>query len=61
LTITTWRRSSRSGGGNNCVEIALRDAPAVRDSKNPEDGPLNVEPACWAPFLAALKAGKFDR
>ena len=61
MTITTWRKSSRSGGGNACVEVALLDAPAIRDSKNPADGRLNVEPACWAPFLTALKAGKFDR
>jgi len=61
LTITTWRRSTRSGGGNNCVEIALHEEPAIRDSKNPAQGQLNVEPACWAPFLAALKAGMFDR
>jgi hypothetical protein len=61
LTITTWRRSSRSGGGNNCVEVAVHDAPAIRDSKSLAEGQLNVEPACWPPFLAALKAGKFDR
>jgi hypothetical protein len=58
---TTWRRSSRSGGGNNCIEVAFRDEPVIRDSKNPADGHLNVEPTCWAPFLTALKAGRFDR
>jgi uncharacterized protein DUF397 len=61
MTITTWRKSSRSGGGNACVEVALRDAPAIRDSKGPAEGHLNIEPICWGPFLAALKAGKLDR
>jgi hypothetical protein len=61
LTITTWRKSSHSGGGNACVEVALRDVSVIRDSKSPDDGPLNVEPACWGPFIAALKAGMFDR
>jgi hypothetical protein len=61
MTITTWRKSSRSGGGNACVEVSSPVALALRDSKNPDSSPLNVEPACWAPFLAALKAGTFDR
>lgn len=61
MTTTTWRKSSRSGGGNNCVEVATPGSPALRDSKNPTQGPLTVEPACWPPFLAALKAGKLDR
>lgn len=34
---------------------------AIRDSKRPADGHLMVEPACWEPFLAALKAGRFVR
>lgn len=31
---TSWRKSSRSGSGNACVEIR-NDLCAVRDSKNP--------------------------
>lgn len=59
--MATWRRSSRSSGGANCIEVALPGPAAVRDSKNPTGANLNTEPACWAPFLAALKAGRFDR
>lgn len=59
--MAAWRRSSQSGGGNNCVEVALAAPTTVRDSKNPTGANLNVVPACWAPFLAALKAGRFDR
>lgn len=34
---THWRKSSRSGSGNACLEIR-NDLHALRDSKNP-DGP----------------------
>ncbi|MBM7770356.1 hypothetical protein JOD54_000560 [Actinokineospora baliensis] len=33
----TWRKSTRSSNGTNCVEVR-NDLSAVRDSKNP-DGP----------------------
>lgn len=33
----TWRKSSRSEGANNCVELR-QDLTAVRDSKRP--GPV---------------------
>ena len=59
--ITTWRKSTHSGGGNSCVEVALREVPAIRDSKRPDHPHLAMAPACWVPFLAALKAGHFDR
>ncbi|MBW4722215.1 DUF397 domain-containing protein [Saccharothrix obliqua] len=35
-TTKTWRRSSYSGAGNNCVELAVsRRTTVVRDSKRP--------------------------
>jgi hypothetical protein len=53
----TWRKSSYSGGGNNCVEVAPADAGvAVRDSKNPGGGHLTVSAAAWTAFTASLKA-----
>jgi len=36
LAHAAWRKSSRSGGGNNCVEVAkIGDVCAIRDSKEP--------------------------
>lgn len=38
LSPAEWRKSSRSGGGNNCVEVTddFLHVVAVRDSKNPQ-------------------------
>ena len=36
-----WRKSSYSGSGNNCVEVAQAGGTsAVRDSKDPDGGHL---------------------
>lgn len=51
-----WRKSTHSGGGNNCVEVASRPGAAgVRDSKNPSVA-LTVSWDDWAAFVAAVKA-----
>ncbi|MBB5153302.1 DUF397 domain-containing protein [Saccharopolyspora phatthalungensis] len=56
----TWRKSSRSSGNDNCVEVG--DAPAahgVRDSKLGEASPiLTFSRRTWSTFLAAVKSGK---
>jgi hypothetical protein len=57
-----WHKSSHSGGGNDCVEVALTcDGAAVRDSKNPGAGRLVVSPRGWLGLLAAVEAGGLDR
>jgi hypothetical protein len=52
----TWRKSSYSGSADddnaNCVELA---ASAVRDSKNPSGGALNLDITA---LVAAVKAGR---
>jgi hypothetical protein len=57
----TWRKSSRSGGQGNCVEIAETPAAVgVRDSKD-RSGPILVftRPE-WQAFVDGVKAGDFD-
>ncbi len=55
-----WRKSSRSGSGNNCVEVAdLAGARALRDSKDPTGPALVVPVAQFAAFTAGVRAGEF--
>lgn len=50
-----WRKSSYSGGGNDCVEVALlAERVGVRDSKNPDAGALSVSPSGWRGLLGAV-------
>ena len=56
-----WSKSSRSGAGNNCVEVAdLDDGRAVRDSKNPTGTALVFTAGEWSTFTAGVRAGEFD-
>ncbi|MEY9213225.1 DUF397 domain-containing protein [Thermobifida halotolerans] len=49
-----WRKSSYSGGRENCVEVAdLPGATAVRDSKHPEAAVLAFPVSEWAAFVRA--------
>jgi hypothetical protein len=53
-----WRKSSHSGAGNDCVELAIvRSGTAVRDSKNAAAGHLAFDGSGWLAFLSAVKAG----
>lgn len=57
-----WRKSSRSGGAQTCVEVATNLPGAlIRDSKLGDQSPvLNVRSTSFATFLEAVRAGRFD-
>jgi hypothetical protein len=61
---TRWHKSSRSSGGDNCVEVAFAadGSVGVRDSKQKGLGPvLEFTPAEWEAFLGGVANGEFDR
>ncbi|MEU0517131.1 DUF397 domain-containing protein [Streptosporangium sp. NPDC006007] len=72
VEVGIWRKSSFSGNGQNCVEVALTDELAeakygdlaslflVRDSKDPRGPVLAFTPSGWDAFLGGVKQGEFD-
>lgn len=63
LSRAKWFKSSRSQGGNDCVEAAHLESGhvGVRDSKNATGPALFFAPSEWDAFLASAKDGEFDR
>lgn len=56
-----WRKSSFSGAGNDCVELAVEHVgAAIRDSKNPEAGHIALVTTSWKAFLGAVKEDGLD-
>ncbi|MEU3233717.1 DUF397 domain-containing protein [Nocardiopsis alba] len=52
----TFRKSSYSGGGNNCVEVAdASGASSVRDSQNPGSGHLTFSSNEWTALLTTAR------
>jgi len=52
-----WRKSSYSGNGGDCVEVADHAGHLmVRDSKNPAGAKLAFTTASWRAFAARVKA-----
>ncbi len=61
LTGARWRTSSRSGGGQNCVEIARSTTwAAIRDAKNHDTATLTFDTATFDAFLANIKTGRLN-
>jgi Domain of unknown function (DUF397) len=62
LARAEWRKSSYSGGGNQCVEVArIGGEVAVRDSKNDGGGHLRFSAAGWEAFLDDIRRGSYDQ
>ncbi len=54
-----WRKSSYSGDGEACVEVApVEEGFAARDSKNPAGPALSFPIGSWRKFLAGLEDGR---
>ncbi|WP_371676108.1 DUF397 domain-containing protein [Streptomyces sp. NBC_01276] len=57
-----WYKSSYSGNGGQCIEVATNLADSlgtvpVRDSKTPGGPVLNVAAGAFAAFVDGVKAG----
>ncbi|MBF6163523.1 DUF397 domain-containing protein [Streptomyces gardneri] len=63
LSGAKWFKSSRSGGGKECVEVAHLEGGlvGVRDSKNPTGPALIFTPGQWDAFTSGVAKGAFER
>ena len=51
----TWRKSSYSTNGDECVEVATGPEVLVRDTKDREGGVIAVPTGPWREFLSRLR------
>ncbi|GLZ38430.1 DUF397 domain-containing protein [Actinokineospora sp. NBRC 105648] len=58
LSQAVWRKSSKSSGNGECVEVALlAGAAAVRDSKIPDGEPVLLSRPGFAALVAHVATG----
>ena len=54
--LVTWRKSSYSANGDECVEVAVSQPEVlIRDTKDRAGGTIAVPPAQWRSFLSRLR------
>lgn len=59
MTDLVFRKSSYSGAGENCVEVAdLHRGAALRDSQNPTNGNFPFSAAEWSAFLTSARTSQ---
>lgn len=60
LSSSSWHKSTHSGSGINCVEVAFLDRyVAVRDTRDRNGPTLAFMSPEWQAFVAATKDGEF--
>lgn len=58
-TGATWRKSSRSSGSGNCVELSIGSTgTAVRDTKDRDGGTLAFSHEAFGGFLSRAKTSE---
>lgn len=56
-----WRKGSRSGDKNDCVEVAAAGpAVLIRDSRDLAAGTLALDAAQWRTLLRSVRNGDLD-
>ncbi|MFC0862242.1 DUF397 domain-containing protein [Sphaerimonospora cavernae] len=61
LSNANWKKSTLSGDGQSCVEVAITDTViGVRDTKDREGGTLVFNRDEWRAFLGGVRNGEFD-
>jgi hypothetical protein len=51
----SWRKSTHSNNGGNCVEVGQAQAVLVRDTTSRQGPALTIPATAWRTFTARIK------